>query len=162
MRNCLRILIVLVVGTLILTILCIKREFTYENLIRQNKGYSSIDGVKFVKTRTSETNYQQVYDRFLRHKNSSIEPNDHVKTILYWNKMYAEGETHFLFGKGDVFEGCPVPHCFATTQRDFHESVSEFDAVLFHGIEVELNDLPAERSPDQRYIFFTWESPDSR
>lgn len=165
MRNCLLNLIVLAVVTLIIvTILCSQREFTYEGLIRQRKGYSIVDGVKFVKSRISEGHFHEVYNRFWRHKNLSTEPNDvdHVKTILYWNKMYAEGETHFFFGDGDVFEDCPVPHCFATTQRDFHESVSDFDAVLFHGIEVDLNDLPEERSPDQRYIFFTWESPDSR
>ncbi|XP_015127329.1 alpha-(1,3)-fucosyltransferase C isoform X2 [Diachasma alloeum] len=85
-----------------------------------------------------------------------------LKTILYWNTMYAEKHRHFMFGTGDVFRGCPVPHCYGTPDRKWLNNLEDYDAILFHGIEMNTGDLPTGRSDHQRYIFFSWESPASR
>ncbi|XP_024938992.1 alpha-(1,3)-fucosyltransferase fut-1-like [Cephus cinctus] len=95
-------------------------------------------------------------------ENTSTEHGSAIKTILYWNKMYVEQEKYFFFGHGDIFKGCPVPHCYATNKRDYHESLTDFDAILFHGVEMVKGDIPKVRSPNQRYVFFTWESAASR
>ncbi|CAD6222517.1 GSCOCG00001004001-RA-CDS [Cotesia congregata] len=76
--------------------------------------------------------------------------------------MYAEKHKDFMFGEGDVFKNCPVPHCYATSDRKLFNFITDYDAILFHGIEMQLNDLPIYRSTHQRYIYFSWESPVSR
>ncbi|KAK0096985.1 hypothetical protein PV326_003671 [Microctonus aethiopoides] len=102
--------------------------------------------------------YQKVQDRWKR----SDGRYTGVKTILYWNTMYVERHRDFMFGKGDVFKNCKVPHCYATSYRYLLDSVINYDAILFHGIEMPLFNLPRSRSPNQRYIYFSWESPLSR
>ncbi|XP_008554692.1 alpha-(1,3)-fucosyltransferase C isoform X1 [Microplitis demolitor] len=106
----------------------------------------------------SKTSYQAVKRRW----NYSPGHYKKVKTILYWNKMYAEKHTDFMFGVGDIFKNCPVPHCYATPDRKLFNFITDYDAILFHGIEMQLNDLPTYRSTHQRYIYFSWESPVSR
>lgn len=76
--------------------------------------------------------------------------------------MYMERHRHFMFGVGDRFKKCKVPHCYATPDRKVLSNVDAFDAILFHGIEMDLVNLPQVRSSKQRYIFFSWESSLSR
>lgn len=76
--------------------------------------------------------------------------------------MYAEKHKDFMLGEGDIFKNCPVPHCYATSDRKLFNFITDYDAILFHGIEMQLNDLPIYRSTHQRYIYFSWESPVSR
>ncbi|XP_034938745.1 alpha-(1,3)-fucosyltransferase C-like [Chelonus insularis] len=106
----------------------------------------------------SESIYQVVQKRW-RHAPVHYKK---VKTILYWNTMYAEKHTDFMLGIGDIFKNCPVSYCYATPNRKLLTSIHDFDAILFHGIEMHLDDLPNFRTHDQRYIFFSWESPLSR
>lgn len=84
---------------------------------------------------------------------------DTTKKILFWNTMFND-ET-FYMGKGDIFRDCPVNDCYATHDRNY-ANLTDFDAVLFHGNELELTDLPASRSPRQWYVFVNLESPANR
>ncbi|XP_043281968.1 alpha-(1,3)-fucosyltransferase C-like [Venturia canescens] len=83
--------------------------------------------------------------------------NGTTKKILFWNTMWSN--TTFYFGEGDVFHDCPnVQNCWATHDRSVI-NVEEFDAVLFHGSELDSNDLPASRRDSQIYVFVNLESP---
>lgn len=46
--------------------------------------------------------------------------------------------------------------------RSAMTDLTDFDAVLFHGNELELWDLPRRRSPRQWYVFVNLESPVNR
>ncbi|XP_076658267.1 alpha-(1,3)-fucosyltransferase C isoform X2 [Halictus rubicundus] len=83
--------------------------------------------------------------------------SNNTKKILYWNTMFGD-ETFYL---GNDFDNCPVSDCYATHDR-YYADVKDFDAVLFHANEMELSDLPANRSPRQWYVFVNLESPANR
>lgn len=82
-----------------------------------------------------------------------------TKKILFWNTMF--DDENFYMGKGDIFVDCPVNDCYATHERGY-ANLTEFDAVLFHGNELKLADLPLRRSPRQWYVFVNLESPANR
>ncbi|CAL7946373.1 unnamed protein product [Xylocopa violacea] len=82
-----------------------------------------------------------------------------TKKILFWNTMF--GNETFYMGQGDIFQRCPVNDCVAMHERSYADQV-EFDAVLFHGNELDVADLPATRSPRQWYVFVNLESPVNR
>ena len=84
------------------------------------------------------------------------------KTILYWNSFFSQ--RNFYLGEGYIARHCPrYNNCFATHSR-FLQSVEKFDAVIFHGINDQLDeeDLPDRRSEHQKYVFVTLESPSNR
>ncbi|XP_015588970.1 alpha-(1,3)-fucosyltransferase C-like [Cephus cinctus] len=85
-------------------------------------------------------------------------PNSYSRTrkILYWTKMFQSD--NFYFGDGDIFAACPVWNCIATNDRTI-EDVTEFDAIMFHGPEIDILDLPRKRYSRQRYIFVDLETP---
>ena len=69
------------------------------------------------------------------------------------------GSENFDIGYGrDAFRrlGCPVWQCETSDNRT---DVHNYDAILFHYRSWKLNDLLKYRSPHQRYVFWTWESP---
>lgn len=82
-----------------------------------------------------------------------------TKKILFWNTMF--GDDHFYMGNGDMFLNCPVNDCYATHDRN-HVDILDFDAILFHGNELEAIDLPKNRSPRQWYVFVNLETPLNR
>lgn len=85
--------------------------------------------------------------------------NKTLKTILFWNGMF-DSKT-FYFGEGDIFHDCPINQCYATYERSY-ANVEDFDAILFHGAELESNDLPKIRALNQYYVFVNLESPINR
>ena len=63
-----------------------------------------------------------------------------------------------------LFEQCPVTNCFITHNKHELPSISQFDAVIFHMVDIELleqEELPDQmhRSPKQRYVMLIAESP---
>lgn len=73
-----------------------------------------------------------------------------MKTILFWT-------TWFKTKLEIDFKSCPVQNC-----RIIHDryKLKESDAVVFHfHTSDRLKGLPTCRRPDQRYIFFNFESP---
>ncbi|XP_046827911.1 alpha-(1,3)-fucosyltransferase C-like [Vespa crabro] len=81
------------------------------------------------------------------------------KKILFWNGMF--GNKNFYFGDDDIFKNCQFNKCYATYDRSFTD-VENFDAILFHGVELNENDLPKKRNIKQRYVFVNLESPENR
>ncbi|XP_001607468.1 alpha-(1,3)-fucosyltransferase C [Nasonia vitripennis] len=84
------------------------------------------------------------------------------KSILYWNTFF--GDESFYMGEGYVARHCPrYNNCYATHSRSL-QNVEDFDAVIFHGINNQLDvmDVPAQRRPEQRYVFVALESPANR
>lgn len=82
-----------------------------------------------------------------------------LKKILFWNGMF--GDKNFYFGDGDIFKNCEVNECYGTSDRSYTE-VENFDAILFHGVELDQKDLPENRNIKQRYVFVNLESPENR
>ncbi|XP_046610660.1 alpha-(1,3)-fucosyltransferase C-like isoform X1 [Neodiprion virginianus] len=81
------------------------------------------------------------------------------KTVLYWTKMFSSKNFRLSVHdeNPDVFANCPVCSCMGTSDRNY-QPVEEFDALLFHGPELNARDLPKTRSPNQRYIFADFET----
>ena len=78
------------------------------------------------------------------------------KTILLWTPYY--NRTDFTIGLGRepfVKAGCKVTNCILTDDR---KQLAQSDAVVFHALQVNGQDLPKQRSPRQRFIFFLYET----
>ncbi|KOC68244.1 Alpha-(1,3)-fucosyltransferase C [Habropoda laboriosa] len=105
-------------------------------------------------------NYR-IYDilQFRRIIAGDLRVTNFTKKILFWNTMF--GDETFYMGTGDIFQHCPVNDCYATHDR-YYTDMEDFDAVLFHGNELEASDLPSIRSPRQWYVFVNLESPANR
>lgn len=59
---------------------------------------------------------------------------------------------------------CRFRNCFLTNDSSFFPDITDFDAVLFNAMELDAlmeYGLPLTRSPDQRYIFVSTESPNN-
>ncbi|XP_015184406.1 PREDICTED: alpha-(1,3)-fucosyltransferase C-like [Polistes dominula] len=85
--------------------------------------------------------------------------NRKFKKILFWNGMFNHKD--FYFGDGDIFKSCQVNDCYATYDRSYFDD-DTYDAILFHGIELDRQDLPNKRDYKQHYIFVNLESPENR
>ena len=87
--------------------------------------------------------------------------------ILFWTK-YFESETTVGGGSESftfiqtmaegMFEKCPQPanRCRLTNNRSL---IEQSEAVIFHIRDLNGNQWPKFRSPEQRWIFFNMESP---
>lgn len=91
------------------------------------------------------------------------------KRILLWNDDYSPKvkQRYWNFGGvgKEVFlkSGCPVWQCEVFDHREWNETtipVEDFDAVVIHDpMWPRKHERPAKRSPHQRYVFWTQESP---
>ncbi|XP_046590353.1 alpha-(1,3)-fucosyltransferase C-like [Neodiprion lecontei] len=82
-------------------------------------------------------------------KNEAVKPPELVnkkKTVLYWTKMFSSKNFRLSVHdeNPDVFANCPVSSCMGTSDRNY-QPVQEFDALLFHGPELNARDLPKTR-----------------
>ncbi|XP_026763785.2 alpha-(1,3)-fucosyltransferase C-like isoform X2 [Galleria mellonella] len=87
--------------------------------------------------------------------------NVDVKYILQWHEdgsypFYVIGEDNSVFFKYN----CPYTNCIMTDDPNYLSDVTRFDAVLFHGNEIdhEILKLPPKRSTKQKYVFAATES----
>ena len=83
-----------------------------------------------------------------------------IKVILYWTGLFASSDMYFGFGQEPFIRaGCKVTNCVATADRT---KVNESDALIFHFHKRNFNvsDMPPppHRKPQQRYVFFAFES----
>ncbi len=83
--------------------------------------------------------------------------------VLYWNRSYAlpNAKLNSNFGVGvgrDWYKlsGCPVWQCEPSDDRT---NVLEYDATVFNSCGANWTAIPEKRSPHQRYIFYSYESP---
>ena len=77
--------------------------------------------------------------------------------ILFWTKYY--GSDNFIQNHGEsIFHLCPevAERCQLTNNRSL---IHKSDAIIFHIRDLDINDMPKYRSPEQRWIFFLIESP---
>ena len=91
----------------------------------------------------------------------TVPADSSTKTILIWNS-YSRFELQ-VFGQGrDTFvrHGCAVSDCFITRNKSYL-ALNEFDAVIFNMPPLSIHKFPLDRHrrPDQRYVFFTQETP---
>ena len=90
-----------------------------------------------------------------RQRNAS---ESELKYILFWNEAYGSKEYDLGFGREPFYNNlCEETRCFATDNRSL-KAVEEFDAVFFHQRSLDFHDVPAKRSPSQRYIHYIMES----
>lgn len=88
------------------------------------------------------------------------QPDGQWKRILFWNEAYKNDQT-FDIGLGkDVFRkaNCPVWQCETTSNRSSY-LIESYDAVIFNQRRWSPFDLPLQRSTNQRYVFWSRESP---
>jgi Fucosyltransferase, N-terminal len=52
---------------------------------------------------------------------------------------------------------CPVTNCLFTHNKTLLDSITLFDAIIFHGPEYRTTALPTVRSPHQLYVFSSLE-----
>ncbi len=79
-----------------------------------------------------------------------------VKMILFWTSFYQMKDFGFGLGRNPFIQAeCRVTNCMTTIDRSL---LNEIDAVIFHPVNLDPNDLPAPRMPHQRYVFFFYEA----
>lgn len=80
--------------------------------------------------------------------------NTDPMTILLWTKWC--GKTVYPYFPEDVTDHTCLRACIYTRDR---RNIYRSAAVLFHGKDISLKDMPTYRQPDQRWIFFSLEPP---
>jgi hypothetical protein len=102
-----------------------------------------------------------------------------MKTILFWNEAYGSKDygnikiiviemimfiLNIAIGIGFGQQGfqklnCPITDCYTTDNRFMLNEMAEFDAIVFHLRTFNIEDLPSTRGKNQRWIFWSLESP---
>lgn len=78
------------------------------------------------------------------------------KTILFWTPFYKTQTYWELLFHDTVSGDCPLSNCRLTQD---HRLLPKADAVVFHLLDIQLNDLPKWRAPGQIWVLFSLESP---
>jgi hypothetical protein len=84
-----------------------------------------------------------------------------TKKIVLWTSLYelpSWGWKETLQAKELKRWGCKVTNCFITSNKKIR-NILWYDAVMFHGVKVNLSNAPPKRHPNQIYIFFVQEFP---
>ena len=109
--------------------------------------YVNNDGAQ-TKDRTGETkepehDRQKIVKQKI-YKKSRIKSKPKLKHILYWNELYGSKNYGFCCGRGPYKRNkCANDACF--TSKDRPEDLSIFDAIVFHGRNLNKYDLPRTR-----------------
>ena len=67
-----------------------------------------------------------------------------LKRILYWNELYGSKNYGFCCGRGP-YKKYKCAHDACYTSKDRTDDLSTFDAIVFHGRNLNKNDLPTKR-----------------
>ena len=94
----------------------------------------------------------------------SHQENDKTKYILYYTPFWNHRDYKIGFGREPFQTKCSLPkNCFATNDRQYLQSMGDFDAVIFHPmdfhIDLEISSIRHWRRPHQRFVYFNAESP---
>lgn len=86
-----------------------------------------------------------------------------LKYILLWTDEEYAPLSFFENGqRAFIKNNCSVINCYVTSNRNFFNGdVTQFNAIAFNGRNMRPEDLPKNRSPYQKYIFFNMESADN-
>ena len=74
--------------------------------------------------------------------------------VLFWGKWFEKSPPF----ADSYFDGCPAPYNRCQLSRN-PSVLEESHAVIFHIPDFNVSDMPSFRSPEQRWIFYSWESP---
>lgn len=74
--------------------------------------------------------------------------------VLLWTTWC--GKEDYPYFKEDVVDPTCAHSCLFTRQRGY---LSSSRALLFHGKDIRMDDMPPSRSPDQSWVFFSLEPP---
>lgn len=104
-------------------------------------------------------------DLLLLHGSPNYIKRKNMKYVLLWSQ---ENIPHFngLESKMYLLNNCPVAiDCYVTTNRNYLNKITEFDAIVFDGRRSSLwvkngFDIPPTRSPHQKFVFFSDQSSD--
>ena len=104
----------------------------------------------FIDYRQAQIFYQQQdYDTCTRQANRS-------KLILFWTKIFSDPINVHEYNLY-LSQRCRTDRCQVTNDRP---RLCQSDAVIFHARGgIRMNDMPRERSTDQRYVLLTKEPP---
>ncbi|XP_063382808.1 alpha-(1,3)-fucosyltransferase C-like [Cydia fagiglandana] len=103
----------------------------------------------------------QIQDMDNTDESEVLIPQKGMKYILVWTNpndepiaSWGRGQEQFIKRK------CNVNSCYVTSKRSLLPSISQFDAVAFHGPEIKRKYVPdpGVRSPQQKYVFVSMES----
>ena len=93
-----------------------------------------------------------------------IRNDKEIKYILYYTPFWNHEDFKFGLGQGP-FEKCrgAKHRCFVTNNRSHFESMSDFDAIVFHSIDFnptdkEFDSIKQWRKPHQRFVYFSMQS----
>lgn len=137
----------------LLATLCLFLAFVLNKILRINPTvvYISENGSpRHIHKRTTNTNSS----------------DDDIKYILYYTTFWNDPDFAFGFGQEPFQKYCPNnPNCFATNNRAYLKSMGDFDAILFHFIDFNIQkrntlaSIAKWRKVHQRFIFYNLESP---
>ncbi|XP_018316778.1 alpha-(1,3)-fucosyltransferase C isoform X1 [Mycetomoellerius zeteki] len=136
----------LFIGLIVVTILttCLYYSVTYDDFKIHNI---------FLKMIREEDYFANEVDRAKTYREKGI------KTILLWKTFF--GNKNFFFGKGDIFRDCPFDKCKIFNDQNYL-NVEDYDAILFHGNEMNDYEVPQKRKMTQFYVYVNLESPANR
>ncbi|XP_018368722.1 PREDICTED: alpha-(1,3)-fucosyltransferase C [Trachymyrmex cornetzi] len=137
----------LFIGLIVVTILitCLYYSVTYDDFEIHNI---------FLKMIREQDYFPNEIDRAKTYREKG------VKTILLWNTLF--GNKNFYFGqKEDIFRDCPFDKCKMFNDRNYL-NVEDYDAILFHGNEMNDYEVPQKRKTTQFYVYVNLESPANR
>jgi len=122
--------------------------------------------VSYILFKITEVN---VEEENIAHKRASMNverdaDDEKPKYILFWTVFFKWSSSisqqfpAWEKEAGLSFLGCPSSRCQLTTNRSLLPNVEMFDAIVFHQMDFDWEDLPVARSPEQSYVFFTLEA----
>lgn len=144
--------------------LCFYRDEDYFNYIK-SQGFNKKHEILPDKYKDKVLPFHQIYESrqvsFRQYKKVPINYSSSNKMILLWTpwngvkktiNYYSLQNNQFSFTK----YGCPNTKCEVTSSR---RRIKEANAIFFHLLDIDLNDLPKYRHPNQRWIAYNLEAP---
>ncbi len=146
-------------------ILIQKQNLIVGNLEKLHEHHTELETHRYQMSLSSLSSFKELYQLMARQYDvpDGLYNGKSYKKILFWNwsGTMPVGRENSNFGVGvgrDRFKkaGCPVWQCETSENRD---NPLQYDAIIFNQVYWNEKDVPKERSPYQRYIYYSNESP---
>ena len=110
--------------------------------------YSDLAGVRIQQEETKQiivtTDDLQENKKLKSNEKQKSKSKPQLKRILYWNELYGSKNYGFCCGRGP-YKKYKCAHDACYTSKDRTDDLSTFDAIVFHGRNLNKNDLPTKR-----------------
>jgi hypothetical protein len=110
--------------------------------------YSDLGQVRIQKEETKQiidpTDDLQENKKLKSNEKQKSKSKPELKHILYWNEMYGSKNYGFCCGRGP-YKKYKCAHDACYTSKDRTDDLSTFDAIVFHGRNLDKDDLPTKR-----------------